>query len=135
MKNLFLIFFYLFISISYGQDNADSAKVYSIGEVEVKSEFPGGDGALIDYLLKINFNDIFEECMIFTFYYSFEIDTNGKAQNITMLRKREDCMELFNNLEKQLITIFSEMPNWTPGMILGKKVRVKYTVPLRIHPG
>ncbi len=42
--------------------------------------------------------------------------------------RSEDVIDAY--LDKEAIRVISSMPKWTPGVQNGKKVRVKYTVPV-----
>ena len=58
-------------------------------------------------------------------YLSFVVNQKGKMSDI-IIRKGVN-----EELDQLAIKYISEMTNWTPGELLGKKVRVQYTVPIR----
>lgn len=52
------------------------------------------------------------------------VDKNGSVTNLTILKSIDPY------LDKEAIRVISSMPKWTPGVQNGKKVRVKFTVPV-----
>lgn len=54
----------------------------------------------------------------------FVVDRDGTISNPKVVRGGDPY------LDKEAIRVISSMPKWTPGMQNGKKVRVKYTVPV-----
>lgn len=54
----------------------------------------------------------------------FVVDRDGTISNPKVVRGVDPY------LDKEAIRVISSMPKWTPGMQNGKKVRVKYTIPV-----
>ena len=54
----------------------------------------------------------------------FVVDRDGTISNPEVVRGVDPY------LDKEAIRVISSMPKWTPGVQNGKKVRVKYTVPV-----
>ena len=54
----------------------------------------------------------------------FVVDRDGTISNPEVVRGVDPY------LDKEAIRVISSMPKWTPGMQNGKKVRVKFTVPV-----
>ena len=54
----------------------------------------------------------------------FVVDKDGTISNPEVVRGVDPY------LDKEAIRVISSMPKWTPGMQNGKKVRVKFTVPV-----
>lgn len=61
-----------------------------------------------------------------TFYISFVVNKKGELKDPQILRS------LSNDCDKSAIEMISKMPNWIPGEIKGKKVKVKYNLPIAV---
>ena len=55
---------------------------------------------------------------------SFVIEKDGSVSNVKALRSPH------SSLTDEAIRVIKAMPNWNPGTMSGKPVRVKYTLPL-----
>lgn len=62
-----------------------------------------------------------------TVYVSFIIEKDGSVTNV----KEAKGVPGAPGLTKEAIRVISEMPNWTPGMMNGKPVRIEMTQPIR----
>lgn len=94
--------------------------------VEVMPEFPGGTAALMKYLgSNIKYPTISQETgSQGKVIVQFVVDKDGTISNPAVVRGVDP------HLDKEAIRVISSMPKWTPGVQNGKKVRVKYTVPV-----
>ncbi|MDG1913785.1 MAG: energy transducer TonB [Crocinitomix sp.] len=59
-------------------------------------------------------------------YIQFIVEKDGSISNITI---RRECQNA--ELDQEAVNVIKKMPNWIPGTIRGKKVRVKQTVPVK----
>lgn len=89
-------------------------------------EFPGGNSALFLFLAtNVKYPTISQENGIQgRVIVSFVIDKDGSITDIEVVRSIDPF------LDKEAIRVIKIMPKWKPGMIKGKPVRVKYTVPV-----
>lgn len=94
--------------------------------VEEMPEYPGGQQALMNYLihevrypLSASKNNISERV-----YTSFVINGRGNVENI---EPAKISSPLFMKENKRIL---SNMPQWKPGKQNGKSVKVSYTVPI-----
>ena len=99
-------------------------KVFDV--VEVMPSFPGGQGALIQYLnshVKYPFvaqeNGIQGRVTI-----SFVVERDGSITDVKVARSVDP------SLDKEAARVVSSMPRWTPGKQNGSAVRVKFNVPV-----
>ena len=94
--------------------------------VEIMPEFPGGTAALMKYLSSnIKYPTISQETgSQGKVIVQFVVDKDGSITNPTVVRGVDAY------LDKEAIRVISGMPKWKPGVQNGKKVRVKYTVPV-----
>lgn len=94
--------------------------------VEVMPEFPGGQGALLQFLAKsIKYPVIAQQNGIQgRVTCSFVVGKDGVIRNIEVIRGVDPSLDL------EATRVISMMPKWKPGMQKGKEVNVKYTVPV-----
>ena len=93
---------------------------------EIMPEFPGGMAALMKYLgANIKYPTISQEMgSMGRVIVQFVVDKDGTITNPAVVRGGDAY------LDKEAIRVISPMPKWKPGVQNGKKVRVKYTVPV-----
>lgn len=94
--------------------------------VEKMPEFPGGQEKLYEYLGKnISFTQCAKEGGVQgKVYIQFVIERDGSITDVNTVRGLSCGL---NNVAEKAV---KNMPNWTPGEQRGKKVRVKYTLPV-----
>lgn len=94
--------------------------------VEVMPEFPGGQGALLQFLAKsIKYPVIAQQNGIQgRVTCSFVVGKDGVIRNIEVIRGVDPSLDL------EATRVISMMPKWKPGTQKGKEVSVKYTVPV-----
>lgn len=119
VKNILTILFLAFVSQGFSQN-----KIYDV--VEMQPEFPGGQEKMYEFLSaeliypeKCRENDIQGKV-----YIQFVITKRGKISQIKILKTSH---ELFAEEAKRVI---KKMPKWKPGKQRGKKVNVRYTLPI-----
>ena len=94
--------------------------------VEVQPEFPGGMAELMKYIQKnIKYPTICqEEGIQGRVIVQFVVNTDGSISDVEVVKPVNP------HLDKEAIRLVSSMPNWKPGEQRGKKVRVRYTLPV-----
>lgn len=97
-----------------------------VDHVEHMPEFPGGMTALMKYLgSNIKYPSISQEVgSQGRVIVQFVVNKDGTIVNPTVVRGVDAY------LDKEAVRVISSMPKWKPGVQNGKKVRVKYTVPV-----
>ena len=102
--------------------------IYMTSTVEVKPTYPGGLTKFYEYF-NSNFK-ISEENKAITkmIFFSFTVDTDGSLIDIKLLRRTNDAVD------NEAIRVMKESPKWIPGEHNGKKVKVLYTIPIKITP-
>lgn len=97
-----------------------------VDHVEHMPEFPGGMTALMKYLgSNIKYPAISQEVgSQGRVIVQFVVNKDGTIVNPTVVRGVDAY------LDKEAVRVISSMPKWKPGVQNGKKVRVKYTVPV-----
>jgi TonB family protein len=119
--------------MSVAMPMGDSAKIVKdangvYNRADKEPEFPGGQSALSTY---INKNITYPQTDIDngtngTVHVSFVVDEHGKVMNPQAM----EGSNLGNELVNQTLKVFSSMPMWTPGMVHGKKVKTRLSVPV-----
>ena len=99
-------------------------KVFDV--VEVMPSFPGGQGALIQYLNShVKYPVVTQENGIQgRVTISFVVERDGSITDVKVARSVDP------SLDKEAARVVSSMPRWTPGKQNGSAVRVKFNVPV-----
>lgn len=140
MKNLFMILFVvttgvLFAQTTTGSADTTTAKRNNQGPVlayaEEMPQFPGEEGAFQKYLQE---NIVYPKSAVIagkqgTVYVSFVVMNDGRIDSVKLERGIMNAPEL----GEEAIRVISAMPNWTPGKMNGKPVKIKMTVPIRFE--
>ena len=96
-------------------------------KVEAMPEFPGGMAELRKYLAQnVKYPVIAQENGIQgRAICQFTVNQDGSIVEIEVVRTAGDP-----SLDKEAVRVIKSMPKWKPGEHRGKKVRVKYTLPI-----
>jgi len=96
---------------------------------EVVPVYPGGDGALSNYISdNINYDPAaIENNEQGTVMVSFVVDEKG---NISMAKVSDETSNVNPVLKQEAIRVVSQMPKWEPGMVKGKKVKTWMHLPI-----
>ena len=99
-------------------------KVFDV--VEVMPSFPGGQGALMQWLNKnIKYPVVAEENGIQgRVVVTFVVEKDGSITDVNVVKSVDP------SLDKEAQRVVKSMPKWIPGKQNGSAVRVKYTVPV-----
>lgn len=113
------------------QAAVEDTKVYEFVTLEVQPAFPGGIAQFYAYLSKaIRFPEAAQEANVQgKVFVSFIIETDGKLTGIKVERK------LGYGTDEEAIRVLKASPAWTPGIQNGRKVRVKYNIPISFSLG
>ena len=106
------------------EEEESAQQIFTV--VETMPEFPGGQGALLQFLAKsIKYPVIAQENGIQgRVTCSFVVNKDGSIVDAEVIRGVDP------SLDKEAIRVINTMPKWSPGKQRGKPVRVKYTVPV-----
>jgi protein TonB len=108
-----------------GQDyDAEGTRVYDF--VEEMPQFPGGEEGLRTYIAKnTNFPEYaWKNKIRGTVYVSFIIDEEGKVVNVEIIKSVHPM------LDAEVVRVVSSLPRWKPGSQQGRKVKVRYNLPV-----
>jgi len=94
--------------------------------VEVMPEFPGGDKALLKWLIEnVHYpKEAKEKGIQGRITCRFLIDENGNISDVEIVKG------LDSDLDAEAIRVIESMPKWIPGTQNGKTVRVYYSLPV-----
>ena len=98
---------------------------------EKMPEFPGGPMAMKKYL-KQHFQyppEALDLCLMGKVFVEFTILKNGKIQDVEVVRG------VYPAVDNEAVRVVSSMPAWIPGEHYGKKVNVRYILPIDATPG
>ena len=111
------------------EKSADNQDDFVFVTVEKMPEFPGGDAALLQYIAEnLNYPVIAAEngvqgrvsCV-------FVVKADGSVSDAQVVRPLDP------NLDSEAVRVISTLPKFIPGEQRGKKVAVKYSVPVRFQ--
>lgn len=103
-------------------------KMFVYEFAEKPPTFPGGEEALAKYLSKIRYPKE-QDDLQGKLNLSFVIDTTGNLLDKCILGKNES---VYTPLDKEGIGMLDRMPKWIPGEQNGRKVAVRFFIPMYI---
>jgi protein TonB len=59
-------------------------------------------------------------------YIRFIVNADGSISDVRVLRGVTDCPEC----DQEALRVVKRMPNWAPGKVNGKAVRINYNLPI-----
>lgn len=125
-KNLLLIIAFFTCQFFMAQSAKDS--IYSFQAVEIKPSFPGGIQFFNQFIAE---NFVIPNDTLFKggkMLVDFVIDTTGTVSNVRVLR------DIGFGTADQAKVIFPFSEKWLPGKQNGKKVKVRYGMPVILPP-
>jgi protein TonB len=111
-----------------GDTNGDTGEVGPIDYAQYEAMFPGGHGAMMEYLSsKIRYPEI---ALISNIQgrvtLRFVVGKDGSIENVTVAKGVPNCPEC----DKEAIRVVKAMPKWKPAMHEGKVVRSYFNLPI-----
>lgn len=105
-------------------EQSESDKVFEV--VEKMPSFPGGPGAMYDFLAKnIKYPEVAVECGIQgSVIVTFIVKKDGSLSDVRVAKSVDP------SLDKEAVRVVKSMPKWIPGIEKGKYVNVKFTLPV-----
>lgn len=94
--------------------------------VEVMPQFPGGQIAMLQYLMKnIKYPEqAMKEGIQGRVAVSFIVEKDGSISNV------KPVLSVHPLLNKEAVRVVKSMPKWSPGKHNGKPVRVRFNLPV-----
>jgi len=139
MKTLLLIFVFIAFNCNTKTQTNSRFKCQSYFDEPLKMEvytivdtpptFPGGDFALMRFLMQIKYcSQAHPQSLV---RLSFVVDPYGKLLDIGIRDKERGE---YSCLDKEVIRIFETSPKWVAGSCNGIKVPVRVLHPIRVSP-
>ena len=102
----------------------DEGKVYDV--VEQMPSFPGGPAAMMEFISRSIVYPVsaLKQELQGLVIVSFIVERDGRLSNAKVVKS------VAPDLDKEALRIVKKMPRWIPGQQNGRKVKVKYTVPI-----
>ena len=124
LKTLIAALFCLFCLASAAQ--AQEPSIDSSRMVEKMPAFPGGEEGLMDFIgTNVRYPQYaIDHGISGRVFVGFVVETDGSISNIEVLRG------IGGGCDEEAVRVVKLMPNWIPGEAFGKKVRVKYILPI-----
>jgi protein TonB len=96
---------------------------------EVMPRFPGDDGAFLKYLREnMKYPEIEKEAgKQGTVFVSFTVEKDGSITDVKAVKEVAGAP----GFTKEAIRLISQMPNWNPGKMNGRPVRIAITQPVK----
>jgi protein TonB len=106
--------------------------IYAVALVDTPPMFPGGEDSLRKYIYKnLRYPELAKENDIQgTVYASFIIDKTGKVTNPVIKKGLKGAGV---TCDKEVLRLIKNMPNWSPGKLHGKPVKVEYIIPVKFN--
>ena len=96
---------------------------------KTESLYPGGNVEMLRFIrnrIKIETGDLGESLQT-KVYVQIDISETGKVENPIVVRG------INNKIDKKIIKIFKNMPNWEPTYLYGKPIKQRYTIPINLE--
>ena len=99
---------------------------YELGALEELPQFPGGEQALMSYLVKnIRYPaDAMEADIQGRVFVEFIVGEDGNVSDVTLKRGAH------SSLDMEAVRVVKTLPAFAPGRMLGKPVKVRYVLPI-----
>jgi hypothetical protein len=112
-----------------GESQSSQDPIYNMSSLIDKPDFPGGIGEF--YKFVGNTYKISEEINTNTkggkVFVTFVIEKDGSLSNINVVR------DFKFGTGEEAVRVLKLSPNWQPGKLKGKNVRVQYSLPIAIN--
>jgi TonB family protein len=108
---------------------ADTSSKDSFLTAEIMPEFPGGEGAMMKFIAyNLDYpKEAIERGIEGKIFIRFTVNKDGMIYDAMVMNTEI----LGYGCERASIEIIENMPDWSPGMSLGKPVKVYFNIPLR----
>jgi len=128
MKFLVYIFLFLFVKVSFAQDNVlqeQKKDIYTV--VEYMPEYPGGMTEMMKFIqTNIKYPQYCLERNIGgKSFLKFVVTPEGKIENVIILKSAG-----FEVMDNEALRVVRLMPNWKPGSQNGTNVPVYFNLPI-----
>lgn len=101
-------------------------ETFDLAAVQEQPEFPGGMGKMYEYLQKnTKYPDMeYDAGIQGKVWVEFVVERSGEVSDVKVRRG------VSPGLDKEALRAVRSMPNWNPGKMNGKAVKVRFTIPV-----
>lgn len=127
MKTIVIITFsFFFISAGFSQKDSTNQNDEIIfgAHPEIQPQYVGGPLKMMNDIKNNLQYPNSQACISGKVYVSFIIDTLGQVTNVETIKGIND------EFDKEAVRVVKLLSSWEPGTIRGKKIAVKYIVPI-----
>jgi len=105
-------------------NSVKAQKIYDFVSVEKQPVYPGGIAKFYEYMKnEIKYPEAAKSNKIQgKVFLSFTVEKNGKLDDVVVTRG------LSKEINAEAVRVIKNSPNWEPGVLNGKPVRVKYNI-------
>ena len=105
-------------------NSVKAQKIYDFVSVDKQPQYPGGIAKFYEYLGKeIKYPEVAKKNKTQgKVFLSFTVEKNGKLGDVVITRG------LSKETDAEAVRVIKNSPNWNPGLLGGKPVRVKYNL-------
>ena len=122
------------LKVKYGADFLQRARIITDSLDNTKNwkgdvQFPGGTNELFRLISSRLIGDSLKVDSLKTktrLFVQFEIDSTGKVSNSRIMRG------INQEIDRKVIEIIKQLPNWEPAYLYGKPIRQIYMIPINI---
>lgn len=113
------------VKVDFWESNGNKVEGELI--VWLEPEFKGGESAMQSYIKdKVIYpKAAIDQNISGVVYVQFVIDGDGSISEVRVIKSVHPL------LDEEAVRVVSEMPNWNPGKIHNRPVKVRYTIPIR----
>ncbi|WP_119078748.1 energy transducer TonB [Chitinophaga alhagiae] len=114
--------------LSEAEMRAELARELESLKADVMPQFPQGEEYMHDWIaahLKIPYVALRNDSVVMV-YVDFLVERTGYVTDVKIKHPG------IRQLDKEVVTLFSGMPRWKPGLLNGKPVDLRMTLPLRV---
>lgn len=117
------------VNLDEEEEEIETTTVYDV--VAVSPEYPGGPGEMAVFIQKtFEYPEMAREMgEQGTIWVEFVVYTDGKIKDVKVVKGVSE------SLDREAMRVVKKMPNWKPGEQAGKKVNVRYTIPIKAKLG
>jgi protein TonB len=107
---------------------AEDTVAYSTDRLQVQPHFPGGSRSWLEFVSRYIYPEAARKNKVTgTIYLNFIVEKDGRLTNIQVENDRMGF-----GTGEEAIRLMKTSPKWSPGILNGLPVRVKYTQPIKL---
>ena len=124
MKKLLILL--IFSAFCLATVRAQEADRNSMSNVDQSAEFPGGRKAMLKFFAEnvVYPEEALKQDIQGCVRISATIDKDGSVKNVEVVESVHPL------LDAEAVRVVKQMPKWNPGIMNGKPVRVKFSLPI-----